>query len=77
MTFNLLDCVVLTREIPEEGLCKGDVGTIVEVYPRDGIEVEFVLESGDTAAVLSLETSDVRPIANNDLPTVRTMDRTA
>lgn len=56
------DWVVLKRDIPEHRLTEGDVGTIVHVY-SDGqaYEVEFMLVSGETVAVLTLEAGDVRP----------------
>lgn len=33
MTFELLDSVVLVRDLPEHGLKSGDLGAVVEVYP--------------------------------------------
>jgi hypothetical protein len=48
--------IVLTSDIPAEGLKAGDVGTVVHVY-RDGLayEVEFTTLAGDTAAVVTVE----------------------
>ena len=43
------------------------------VYPPDGLEVEFVTASGRTSALVSLRTSDVRPIADTDLVAVRSL----
>lgn len=58
---NELDVVVLTRDLPDHGLRKGDVGTIVLVHENpEGYEVEFCNLTGETAAVVSLRTSDVR-----------------
>ena len=37
----LLDAVALLETIPNSGLYKGQVGTIVEVYEPDVFEVEF------------------------------------
>lgn len=47
-----LDRVVLTKDLPEDGLKAGDVGTVTHVY-RDGgaYEVEFLTLSGQTLAV--------------------------
>lgn len=39
MTVRLLDVVVLMKDLPSHGLKVGDVGTIVEVYQPDGLEV--------------------------------------
>lgn len=77
MRFKMLDSVVLDRDLPEHGLCKGDLGAIVEIYEPDGIEVEFVTASGDTEAVLTLHESDVRLAASNDLISVRPIRRPA
>jgi len=52
MTFNPLDPVVLVRDLPEHGLKAGDVGAVVEVYPPGALEVEFVVASGRTKALL-------------------------
>jgi len=32
MKYKLLDCVVLTHDLPEFELCTGDLGTVVESY---------------------------------------------
>ncbi len=37
------DIVVLTEDVPEEGLTAGDVGTVVHIHNQgEGYEVEFV-----------------------------------
>lgn len=36
MKFDKLECVVLARDIPEHGLRVGDLGTVVEIYPKVG-----------------------------------------
>ena len=77
MRFKMLDSVVLDRDLPEYGLCKGDLGAVVEVYEPEGLEVEFVTASGDTEAVLTLHDSDVRPAHSNDLISVRPIRRSA
>ena len=71
MTYQLLDTIVLDRDIPEHGLRKGDLGAIVEVYAADAFEVEFVTASGRTAALLPLAARDIRPVADDDLVSVR------
>ena len=50
MKFELLDTVVLARDLPEHGLRAGDLGAVVETYGADGLEVEFVQASGHTKA---------------------------
>src|SRR6185295_13733101 len=66
------DRIVLNTALPDEGLESGDVGTVVHVY-RDGqaFEVEFVTLDGHTAAVATLEASQVRPVTRRDLTHVR------
>ena len=77
MRFSLLDTVVLNRDLPDHGLRRGDLGAVVEVYEPDGLEVEFVAASGRTQALVTLLESDVRPVADDDLVTVRTVERKA
>jgi hypothetical protein len=77
MTFAALDTVVLVRDLPEHGLRVGDLGAVVEVYPPDGPEVEFVTASGRTTALVTLKSTDVRPISDSDLVAVRSLGRTA
>jgi len=77
MKYRLLDTVVLTRDLPEHGLQRGDLGAVVEVHEPAALEVEFVLASGRTQALLPLAMSDVRPIGDSDLIAVRTLDRKA
>ena len=71
MVFELLDTVVLSRDLPEHGLRAGDVGTVVEVYADAAFEVEFVRASGQTKALVALTASDLRCVAANDLLAVR------
>jgi hypothetical protein len=69
--FERLECVVLTHHISEYGLRTGDMGTVVEIYPKGGLEVEFVRGSGFTQALLTLTDHDIRKIDSFDLPTTR------
>ena len=75
--FNLLDTVVLTRDIPKAGLCRGDLGAIVEVYEADAFEVEFVAASGRTQALVTLMSQDVRHVNDHDLVAVRSLEQVA
>lgn len=70
--FRELDTVVLLRDFPEAGLRAGDLGAVVQVYGDAGLEVEFVTASGRTQALLTLATTDVRPVRDDDLLAVRT-----
>ena len=71
-----LDVVVLDKELPDHGLRRGDLGTVVHVYEPDGLEVEFVTASGRTEALVTLSIRDVRPVVDTDLITVRSFQRT-
>jgi hypothetical protein len=71
MPYNPLDTVVLVHDLPEHGLRRGDLGAIVQVYPPDGLEVEFVRASGRTQALVTLRTGDVRAVQDGDLVAVR------
>ena len=71
MTFQLLDVVVLNGDLPNHGLRRGDLGTVVELFEPAGLEVEFVTASGRTTALVSLSGSDVRAVGDNDLVAVR------
>jgi len=71
MTIKILDTVVLLIGIPEHGLKKGNLGAVVETYPPDDLEVEFVMGSGKTLALISLNENDVRTISDTDVLSVR------
>lgn len=67
-----LDTVVLTQDIKEYSLKKGDIGAVVNVYNNgEGFEVEFVTAKGKTVALLTLTPSDLRPMANDEILHVR------
>lgn len=77
MKFKQLDTVVLDRDVPESGLRKGDLGAVVQTYEPDGLEVEFVTASGRTQALITLKDSDVRAVMDEDLISVRPLNRGA
>jgi hypothetical protein len=55
----LLDVVAVTEELPERGLSRGQVGTIVEQLAPDTYEVEFSDDNGRTYACLALKASQL------------------
>lgn len=63
MNFTRLETVVLNRDLPEHGLRVGDLGAIVDVRGNDALTIEFVLPSGGTRALLTLQESDVRAVS--------------
>jgi len=66
--------VVLNTAIPSEALEAGDVGTVVQVY-RDGLayEVEFITLDGNTAAVVTVESSQIRPVGRREITHARAL----
>jgi hypothetical protein len=75
--FKVLDTVVLVHDLPASGLRSGDLGAIVEVYGPNAFEVEFVVASGRTQALVTLAASDLRHVNDDDLVSVRHLERTA
>ena len=55
----LLDVVALTEDIPDRGLLRGQVGTVVESLGPGVFEVEFVDNEGRTYATLPLRASQL------------------
>lgn len=67
-----LDSVVLTHDIEEHGLTKGDIGAVVHFYhDRSAYEVEFVAAEGRTIAVITLTSDDIRPMRDREILHVR------
>jgi len=63
MKMNEHDLVVLTCDLPEAGLEKGDIGTVVLVHRAGrGYEVEFATLNGDTIAVVTVTAASLRPV---------------
>ena len=66
------DCVVLTCDLPDLGLVRGEVGAVVHVRGQGAaFEVEFVTLSGDTVAIATLDAAQVRPVGRRDVTHVR------
>ncbi len=68
-----LDSVVLTVDIPEHGLKQGDLGTVVLVHGVEGFEVEFITLDGETVALLSLLSDQVRQVSHREIAHARTI----
>jgi hypothetical protein len=64
-----LDLIVLTEALPQHGLGKGAVGTVVHILePDKAYEVEFMTFQGETLAVLTLFSSQIRGLEPKDIP---------
>lgn len=66
-----LDSVVLTVDLPEHRLKKGDVGTVVLLHDSTGYEVEFMTLGGTTLTVVSLSKDQVRPVGSREIAQAR------
>jgi hypothetical protein len=66
------DCVVLSANVPDEGLVAGDVGTFAHIHNGgEGYEVEFMTLTGETVAIVTLLAGRVRPSNRRDLAHTR------
>lgn len=67
-----LEDVILTGDLPEHGLKRGDIGTVVLVHKQGkGYEVEFTTLDGETLAIVTLEANQVRPSKPREIAHVR------
>ena len=83
MDFQPFTDVILTRDLPDSGLCRGDVGTVVDRHvpaneppagkpvAQPGYSVEFFDMTGKTIAVLTVPADALRKPTAADLPAVR------
>jgi len=66
------DRVVLAKDLPDDHLVAGDIGTVVMVHGGGaGYEVEFMTLTGETLAVVTVEADTVRSIAPREIAHVR------
>ena len=66
------DRVVLTDDVAHPDLRTGDVGTIVHVHRNgEAFEVEFLTLDGRTAALTTVQSSQVRPVTGADITHAR------
>lgn len=69
------DQIVLTSDLPDEGLKAGDVGTIVHIHRQgEAFEVEFSALDGKTIAVATALACQVRPVTDKDVIHARPME---
>ncbi len=76
---NEFDRVVLMGDIPSKKLKKGDIGTVVMIYPKvnltssanSGVEVEFFTLDGKILAVETLLPEQIRSVKTNEVAHVR------
>jgi hypothetical protein len=58
-SFKLLDSVAILKDVPEQKVLMGQVGTIVEILTDDTYEVEFSDQSGATIAEFAVQGIDL------------------
>lgn len=77
MSYQLFEEVVLLADIPEKGLRRGDVATIVEHHPvpkgEDGYTLELFNALGDTIAIITVAESAIEPLTEDEIFTVRSL----
>jgi hypothetical protein len=64
----LLDIVAVLNPPPDADVAAGDVGTVVELLPPDGLEVEFLQRDGRTRCVATLAATDVLVLNSERTP---------
>jgi hypothetical protein len=73
-----LDDVILESDLPERGLARGDVGTVVLVHGAGaGYEVEFTALDGETVAIVTLSAPQVRAVRSGEIAHARGLARAA
>ena len=82
MAYNLFTRVSLAEDLPEYGLNKGDLATIVERHEgKPGQETGYSLEVfnavGETIAVLVVGESKINLVKENEILHVRRFDKMA
>ncbi len=81
MNFTLYSDVILLRDLPEENVYAGDIGTVVEQHDVPGLEtgysVEFFDMIGNTVAIVTLPMSYFRLPKSTDRPAIRLMTHAA
>lgn len=81
MGIDLFKRVALKMDIPGQGLCKGDVATIVEHLPgkdcEDGYALEIFNAVGESIAVITVPRSAVELLTADKIPSVRPLAKTA
>jgi hypothetical protein len=71
--FHLMETVVVTVDIPDEGILAGDVGTVVDIYTQlsPAYEVEFTTADGSSRSLVTLAPNQMRHLLPMDVLTIR------
>ncbi|MBV7339622.1 DUF4926 domain-containing protein [Chloroflexi bacterium TSY] len=78
----LLDVVALVSDIPKHNLFRGEIGAVVECYPNNSYEVEFISQDGHTYALVALHADQLIQLrqkavhtATQTVPAIMFIDR--
>jgi hypothetical protein len=83
MTFELYKQVALARDIPEDGLRKGDIATVVDRHPipesggEEGYSIEVFNAIGETIVVTVVPASAIEPLRDDQVFSVRLLVKSA
>ncbi len=81
MKFPLFKEVTLARDIPEEGLKKGDIAMVVDYHPiskgEDGYSLEVFNALGETVVVTVVPESAIEPLRANQVLSARPLVKSA
>ena len=70
------DYVVLTTDLPGDGLTAGDLGTVIHIHKGGkAYEVEFMTLLGKTITVVTLNDSQIRPISEREVAHARELTK--
>lgn len=68
------DLVALCEDLPEFGLQRGDVGVVVMTHAQgQAYEVEFTTLQGETIAIVTLSTQQIRPVDPREIAHARAL----
>lgn len=83
MDFALFKQVALARDMPEDGLRKGDIATVVDRHPspeaagEEGYSLEVFNAIGETIVVTVVPASAIEPLREDQVFSVRDLVRSA
>ena len=80
MTIELYTEIALNRDIVEHRLQQGDIATLVDFVPHlqegeQGCVLEIFNDVGESIAVVTVPISAIKPLAANEVLTIRSLDR--
>ena len=80
MKFELFSRVALQIDLPQYGLRRGDVATIVDHHPvsgggEDGYSLEVFNALGETIVVVVLAESQIAPMMRNEVLQIRMLEQ--